>query len=153
MKKFLEKIIAAGALALACYGLQAAPISVPTQTPQLVIGTNLPAVINAATVSNTTSVLKLQPGVGASLQWRFNASADTANTVVYFKPRVDGTNDTSTLWTWIIPATSTTDVFAWTNWSAATLAGLSDLSIVQITNAHATAVVTNKGFVLRPADR
>jgi hypothetical protein len=153
MNHFKKKSFPSSLLAVCCLiGLVCAlalPALAQVSSLNIAGATNLPAIINAATVSNITSVIPIFRNSGVALQVRFNASAGTANNIIYIVPQVDGTNDcTAPLWVWSIPANGTTDVIASTNWSPHVLSGYSGLSIKQWTNAHATAVTTNKGIVM-----
>lgn len=110
--------------------------------------TNLPATVAASTVSNQLSFISIpNNGKGLSLQWKFNASAGTANGTIWFAPSIDGTNvSTNNIWPLVTAAQVTTDVIATTNWSGQTLAGYSSLCIFAISNAAAAATITNKGI-------
>lgn len=122
------------------------PAQAQVTTPRIGAATNVTATTAASTLSSFTSFIPVpNNGKGLSLQWKFNASAGTANATMFLAPSVDGTNiSTNIIWPWIQAAQVTTDVIATTNFSGATLAGYSGLWIFGISNAAAAATQTNK---------
>jgi hypothetical protein len=114
------------------------------------VATNLPSVINVATVSNQTSVIPIRQGKGMALTRIFNSSSstNTGNVTMWMWPTADGTNyETVKPWIWVVPANGTNTVVATTNWSIAALAGYSGLNFGTISNATGVGIVTNLGVI------
>jgi hypothetical protein len=130
-----------GAVEFSAHAAQVDPYA-----PDIASVTNLPAIVNTATTSNTTSYIKVRRGAGLSLNWKFNVSAGTSNGVVLLVPSNDGTNYTAPPWQWLGTATSTTDTGAFTNWSAAQLSGIDSFKVTGMTNQN-SGTLTNKGII------
>lgn len=115
--------------------------------------TNLPATVAATSSSNQTSIITLQKGMGLGLAFNFALSANaTSNTTVgyYLYPSPDGTNFATTGWAILQNGNGTNILTLVTNWSPATLAGLSAFSIGTVTNQNGGTLTNRSTIISRP---
>lgn len=111
--------------------------------------TNLPAIVNVTTISNSLNIwIPLRSRSGLGLQWTFNSvtgNSALAGLVIYTS--VDGTNvSTVPFCTWYASANLTTNVIVNTNWSELTLRGFNALVIQGVTNAG-SGIITNQSLL------
>ena len=116
--------------------------------------TNMPSAISAtnpAVASGLNGFIPLKQGRGAALMVRYNASTTLSNAsgnatlAITLAPSVDGTNPITTgTWTWTLPTSGTTDIYASTNWYRGQLDGYAGLFVLGWNNTGTNGYITNK---------